>query len=374
MLRKGFLLPKAKEQAEEVDIGKCKHCKREFTRLTTHLNQKLECKAAYTEDEITDISKKLTSDRKRRYNDDNREKINKNQNQYDKLHREEKNQKQALRDKDNRVEKNQKQAQRDKDHREEKNQKQAQRDKDHREYKKANWTAEDRINAFHESTKWGWSFVCSSCHRKFFQHQVLDLKPLDQNHLKDMMKISSLKQVCNHSQLWKHEGKCKHICRTCYPYLNKYIKDLEPCLQNGTCKRPTIWWADGLKDPSKEEDNKKTITEDNVGEEWEPPLDFLMESWVNGWDEEILCLQNTVKTMLDHDLTQQDIISDCLPDCSEEGMCGICMFDRVYYCVSMEHGTTDCTTLVTKSTRTSRLENVIKFIDLMKKNNHHLTD
>ena len=185
-----------------------------------------------------------------------------------------------------------------------------------------------------------------------------------------MMKISSLKQLCNHSQLWKHEGLCKHICKTCNPYLKKYIDDLEfPCLKNGTCKRPKIWWADGLKDPSKEE-----ITEDNVGARWDPPMDFLMESWVKGWDEEILTIKTTVRTMLDHNLTQQDIISVCLPDCSEQGQCGICMFDRIYYCVSMEHCTTECTTLVTKSRRSSRLEDVVRFIDLMKENNHHLTD
>ena len=50
MLRKGFLLQKNKGEAE-VDVDTCKHCKVAFTRLTTHLNQKLECKAAYTEDE-----------------------------------------------------------------------------------------------------------------------------------------------------------------------------------------------------------------------------------------------------------------------------------------------------------------------------------
>ena len=83
--------------------------------------------------------------------------INENQNQYDKEHREEKRQY-------------------DKEHREEKNMKQAHGDQEKREKKKENWTAEDRINAFHESTMWGWSFVCSSCHRKFFEHQVLDLK------------------------------------------------------------------------------------------------------------------------------------------------------------------------------------------------------
>ena len=52
----------------------------------------MECKGAYTDDEFTAISKKLTSERNRRYSDKNRETINENQNQYDKEHREEKRQ------------------------------------------------------------------------------------------------------------------------------------------------------------------------------------------------------------------------------------------------------------------------------------------
>ena len=226
--------------------------------------------------------------------------------------------------------------------------------------KKENWTAEDRINSFHQSTMWGWSFVCSSCNRKFFQHQVLDLKPLAQHHLKDLMKISTLKQLCNHSQLWKHDGKCKHICRTCYPYLRNYISDLEPCLQDGTCRRPTIWWADGLEEPTEEE--------------LPAPLDFLLESWSKGWDKEILCIQSKLKAYLDNENTLQDEIKVCLPDCSEEGMCSVCMLGRVYHCVIKEHCTYDCTTLVETSRFKSRLQDVGNFIDLMKKNNHHLTN
>ena len=64
MLRKGFLLTKAKGQAEEVDTAICKHCKESFERLTRHLNQNMECKAAYTDDEFTAISAKLKSERK----------------------------------------------------------------------------------------------------------------------------------------------------------------------------------------------------------------------------------------------------------------------------------------------------------------------
>ena len=69
MLRRGFLLSKAEGKAEEVDTAICKKCKVEFDRLTRHLNQKKECKAAYTEEEITAISKKLESARKLRYNE-----------------------------------------------------------------------------------------------------------------------------------------------------------------------------------------------------------------------------------------------------------------------------------------------------------------
>ena len=328
MLRKGFLLPKQQEveEPEKADRAICKNCKVEFDRLLNHLSKKSQCKAVYTEDEIETIKKIGKTARRKKYNDNNREQNKQKQAEYNQAHKEDI----------------------------------AKKQKERREKKKENWTAEDRINAFKKSTEWGWSFVCSSCNRKFWQDQVLDLKPEVQHHLLDMMKISTLKQLCNHSQLWKHEGKCKHICRTCYPYLRNYITDLEPCLQDGTCRRPTIWWADGQEEPTEEE--------------LPSPLDFLLEAWEKGWDEEIVTIQSTVRTMIDHDLTQKDIISDCLPDCSEDGMCGICMFDRVYYCVSMEHCTTECPTLVEKSRRTSRLQDVIEFIDLMKKNNHLLTD
>ena len=48
---------------------------------------------------------------------------------------------------------------------------------------------------------------------------------------------------------------------------------------------------------------------------------------------------------------------------------GICMMGRVYNSISTEHGTT----LVEKSERQKRLEDVVKFIDLLKSKNHILT-
>ena len=141
----------------------------------------------------------------------------------------------------------------------------------------------------------------------------------------------------------------------------KYIDDLEfTCLQDGTCRRPTIWWADGEEEPSAPELN--------------PPFDFLLEAWPKGWDEEILSIQSAVRTMIAKDLTGCSPGTNvCLPDCSEDGMCGKCMFERVYNCISTEHGTNQCTTQVEKSEKIKRLEDVVKFIDLLKKNNHILT-
>ena len=49
---------------------------------------------------------------------------------------------------------------------------------------------------------------------------------------------------------------------------------------------------------------------------------------------------------------------------------GICMMGRVYNSISTEHGTNECTTLVEKSERQKRLEDVVKFIDLLKSKNH----
>ena len=141
----------------------------------------------------------------------------------------------------------------------------------------------------------------------------------------------------------------------------KYIDDLEfTCLQDGTCKRPTIWWADGEQEPS-------------GPPELNPPFDFLLEAWTKGWDEEILSIQATVRTMIDLDMTIEAVTKVCLPDCSEEGMCGICMMGRVYNSISTEYGTNECTTLVEKSERQKRLEDVVKFIDLLKSKNHILT-
>ena len=46
------------------------------------------------------------------------------------------------------------------------------------------------------------------------------------------------------------------------------------------------------------------------------------------------------------------------------------MMGRVYNSISTEHGTNECTTLVEKSERQKRLEDVVKFIDLLKSKNH----
>jgi len=142
-----------------------------------------------------------------------------------------------------------------------------------------------------------------------------------------------------------------------------------PCLKDGTCRRPSIWWADGLKDPSKEE-----VTADNVGAGWEAPMDFLMEAWVKGWDEEILCVQSKLKAYLDDEKTLTSEKKVCMPGCSEEGMCEVCILGTVYHCVIKEHCSYDCTTLVETSRFRSRLQDIVKLIDLMKENNHHLTD
>ena len=69
--------------------------------------------------------------------------------------------------------------------------------------------------------------------------------------------------------------------------MRNYISDLDPCLQDGTCRRPTIWWADGQEEPTDIE-----LT---------PPLDFLLEAWPKGWDEEILWIQSMVRTLIDHE-------------------------------------------------------------------------
>ena len=89
----------------------------------------------------------------------------------------------------------------------------------YRQHQKENWTPADRIKAFQISIEWGWSFGCSSCHRLFYREQVNDLKPRDQQHLMNMMKIISLKP--------RHEGECKLICKTCHPYLKEFIKTEE---------------------------------------------------------------------------------------------------------------------------------------------------
>ena len=77
--------------------------------------------------------------------------------------------------------------------------------------------------------------------------------------------------------------------------------------------------------------------------------------------------------MIDLDMTIEAVTKVCLPDCSEEGMCGICMMGRVYNSISTEHGTNECTTFVEKSERQKRLDYVVKFIDLLKSKNHILT-
>ena len=46
---------------------------------------------------------------------------------------------------------------------------------------------------------------------------------------------------------------------------------------------------------------------------------------------------------------------------------------RMPHSISTEHGTNECTTLVEKSERQKRLEDVVKFIDLLKSKNHILT-
>ena len=89
----------------------------------------------------------------------------------------------------------------------------------YRQHQKENWTPADRIKAFQKSIEWGWSFGCSSCHRLIYREQVNDLKPRDQQHLMNMMKITSLKL--------RHEGESKLICKTCHPYLKEFIKTEE---------------------------------------------------------------------------------------------------------------------------------------------------
>ena len=90
-------------------------------------------------------------------------------------------------------------------------------------------------------------------------------------------------------------------------------------------------------------------------------------------DEKILCIQSKMREMMGSDKTPQDE-SNCLSYCEENGMCLVCMFGRVYKCISTEHCTIHCTTPLEVSTRISRLKEVVEFIDHMKKNNHHLTD
>ena len=341
-MKKGFLLPKTKESTENTDCFICKHCKIQFPRLNTHLSQKSECKAVYTDEEIQTITTLLTSARKKRYNDQNREQINQNQSQYNKDHREQ-------------IRQNQKQY--DRDHREEKNKKQAQRDKVNREKKEENWTEWDRFNAFQESIKWGWSFGCSSCHRFNHRDQVIDLKPQMQQPLMDMMHIDSLKQLCRHSQLWKHEGECKHICRTCYPYLRKYIKERG----YDCCPRRKIWWVDGEEDPEKA--GPKSLKEMLTL----VPLEFLQEAWWKGWTEQILNLRAKMKTLIEPEDSDKPLeTEDHVCSCSDEYMCSKCLITHVLKCSSTEHESPNCKTLLEKSIAIEHYKENIAFIDLLK--------
>ena len=211
------------KEAKEI----CKSCNGEFKSLLTHLarTENDECKKAYSKDEKTQIK----TQKRKCYEETNKDQINEKQSRYDLRNRDEKkkyyktNKHEILHKKKENYETNKDDILHKKKARDQK--------------KKDETSAEERLLAFRNDIKDGPTFVCLSCSRSMFKSQVkiLDkdaIKKLFEKCPEDIIKRATSYRIQKITKMSRGVQN-KILCRNCYTGLYNDKKIPRMSVHNG---------------------------------------------------------------------------------------------------------------------------------------------